>query len=198
LFRYTLAEGLYKMTQRWLGGRPQKLMNNIGPDKKSNHILPLGMGAIAIILVVTIAGIAGSHSSSASPPAQAAVSCQTVFKNGDSVASDSYTLAEDQRSQDSSEQGDWTDPVNGSLTSQGQDLNTVLQDFNPYVHYVTGSITNYTAKGPGVLAAELARLETGAEVYLTDEGSGLMPGWESPYNNLRRDIRALARYCGES
>lgn len=156
------------------------------------------MAGFAVALVVTVAGIAESHGSSTPPPAPATVSCETVFKNGDTVASDINTLAEDQQSQDSSEHGDWTDPVNGSLTSQGQDLNAALQDFNPYVHYVPGSITNYTAKGPGVFATELAKLETDAEVYLTDEGSGLMPGWESGYNHLRQDIRALARYCGET
>ena len=76
------------------------------------------------------------------------------------------------------------DLVNGSQTSQGNDLAAAVQ-----------SLGNYSGTQ---LAADASQFATDAQTFLSDQSGGLMPGWTSEYRQVTADIHTLAADCGQS
>jgi hypothetical protein len=93
---------------------------------------------VAIVLSGVLAGCGGSaphHAAATTPSATTtpvALACSTTLASGSTAQSDISALVQDQKSQDSSEEQNWVNMVDGSLTSQGQDLQNAVTDFGPY------------------------------------------------------------------
>jgi len=150
--------------------------------------------AAAVVAVLALAGCAGSTAHSAppattTPPATATsaptpLACGTTLASGSTAQSDISALVQDQKSQDSSQEQNWVGLTDGSLTSQGQDLQNAASDFGPY------------SSGSSPLATDASQFATDAQTFMTDQGSGLLPGWVGEYRAIQHDIHNLAADCG--
>ncbi len=89
--------------------------------------------ATAILLASAACGTSSPAASTGKPSATpAALTCGTTFGNGDVVSSDITALVRDQESQNKALEENWVGVTDGSLTSQGQDLQAAVTDFTPY------------------------------------------------------------------
>jgi hypothetical protein len=155
--------------------------------------------ALAAVLTLAACGSAASPGSSSpspvpasqaaapSSPTPATLACSTTLASGQTAQADISTLVADQKSQDSSQTQNWVllvpDASGNALTSQGQDLQNAVTDFAPYT---SGS----------QLASDAATFSGDATTFLTDQSSGLYPGWVSEYRPIEHDIHNLAVDCG--
>jgi hypothetical protein len=126
---------------------------------------------------------APAQATSAPPPS---LTCSTTLGDGETAKQTIAALVADQRSQDKSEEQNWVDVVEGTPTSQGQDLQSASNDF--------GAFSSSTTQ----LAFDAATFSTDASTFLSDQSGGLLPGWVSEYRAIQHDIEALADDCGLS
>lgn len=135
---------------------------------------------------------ASSPASSAAPAASPAASsvapaplaCDTVTSdNGEEAQVVIATLKSDQQQQDSALEQNWVDLTDGTPTSQGNDLQAAASALGGYAG------TQLSADG--------SQFATDAGAFMSDESGGLMPGWPAPYDQVSKDIHALATDCGE-
>ena len=93
-------------------------------------------------------------------------------------------LVSDQESQDVRLNEGWVEVASGSQTSQGNDLAAAAQSLGNYSHTQ--------------LAADASQFTTEVQTFLSDQSSGLMPGWTTEYRQVAADIHRLADDCGLS
>jgi len=113
------------------------------------------------------------------------LTCSTVTSdNGMTASAVIAVLVKDQKSQDASETQGWVDLVSGSETGQGSDLDAAAQALGSY----SGT----------QLATDASQFGTDAQTFLSDQSSGLQPGWITEYRQVAADIHKLAADCGQS
>lgn len=91
------------------------------------------------------------------------------------------TLVSDQESQNRTLEENWVGVADGSLTSQGQDL----QD----------AVNQWAGAGGNQFSQDAVTLSSDAQRFLTDQGQGLYPGWTGEYHTIKQDIAMLAADC---
>jgi hypothetical protein len=131
-------------------------------------------------------GISGAACGGSSHPSAApspVLNCPYVLKNdGNTVQQDIHIVVTDQQQQDQTQTENWVVPLDGSLTSQGNDLQTLLNGF-----------LNGPKSSP--FPTDVNNFQSDAQTFLGDQNSGLAPGWPKEYSNLRTDIYALGKDC---
>ena len=126
-----------------------------------------------------------SHAQSAAPAAApAALACSTVLADGNAASEVIQTLVQDQKSQNAALEEGWVNVVDGTPTSEGDDLQAAVTDFTPY------------ATGSSQLASDAAAFDSDASQFLSDQSGGLMPGWPAEAGQVEQDIHNLAADCG--
>jgi hypothetical protein len=163
------------------------------------RVITLAAVAAAGVTLAAVAacGSSSSASSAASSPASSAaaapaassaapapLACDTVTSdNGEEAQVVIATLKSDQQRQDSALEQNWVDLTDGTPTSQGNDLQAAASEVGSYAG------TQLSADG--------SQFATDAGAFMSDESGGLMPGWPAPYDQVSKDIHALATDCGE-
>jgi hypothetical protein len=142
------------------------------------------------VLAVAVAGCGGgqaAHPAAAhhSPPK---ASSRYVLTCSPAVVASIQLAAEDQHSQDKSEEQNWINLTGGTLTNQGSDLTTLADDLG------TG-LTASTSSRPYYLTHDAVTSQDDWNTFQTDQSSGLAPGWTSEYNAIKADINQLALDC---
>lgn len=146
-------------------------------------------GASLVLLALAAGcGSSGKHNSVGSRPspsstAPAPLTCGTS-SSGQTFRDMVAAVASDQISQDKGLQENWVEIVSGNPTRQGQDLQSLINATN-----------NVPSPTPDPLATDAKSFNFHASTFLSDESSGLMPGWPSEYRAVERDIRSLAQDC---
>lgn len=157
------------------------------------------LSAATAALALLLAGCGGSSSPAAVRTASTAASraagtnahrapltCTTVVPVDRKAFDPIAILVADQKLQDASQTQNWVNLTDGSLTSQGSDLEAAEIDFTPWDNI------------PGGIDLDTTRFDQDANTFLTDQSSGLMPGWVSEYRAVQHDVAALAKDCGIS
>lgn len=91
------------------------------------------------------------------------------------------TLVSDQESQNRALEENWVSVTDGSLTSQGQDLQNAVSQW-------AGAGGNQFSQGAVTFSSDAQR-------FVTDQGQGLLPGWTEEYDAIKQDIAMLAADC---
>lgn len=140
--------------------------------------------AAAAALLVAGCGSAASQPAQHTTPAAAASSAPAVTCSG--LSGVISTLVGDQRSQDKTLEENWVNVVNGSLTSQGQDLQAGI----------SATAQASTSSAASQLTTDAQSFHNDASTFLSDQSGGLMPGWPSEDDTVKADIKRLAADCG--
>jgi hypothetical protein len=143
--------------------------------------------AAAATSAATSATTSAPSTAAAAPSSSAAqtLTCSTVTSdNGMTASAVIAVLVKDQKSQDASATQGWVDLVSGSETGQGSDLDAAAQALGSY----SGT----------QLATDASQFGTDAQTFLSDQSSGLQPGWITEYRQVATDIHKLAADCGQS
>jgi hypothetical protein len=142
--------------------------------------------ALAVTAVVAV--LAGCGSTSSHPPHHSPAAKPTAAASSApdlTCASESYmiqTLVSDQESQNKSLEEGWINISDGSLTSQGNDLQNAA--------------TAWQNAPGGPIAYTASQLSTDATNFFASESGGLAPGWPAGYRAIQYDIAQLAANCG--
>jgi hypothetical protein len=143
------------------------------------------IGLAAAGLLAADCGSSGTNHHAAAKPKLAELSCSTTFSNGDTASGDVGSLVADQNAQNKTLTQNWVNIVNGNPTQLGNNLQAVANDFAPYVR-----------QGTSALAIVAKSFVNDANTFMTNEDGGLMPGWNSTYNAIAKDIGQMANVCG--
>jgi hypothetical protein len=147
--------------------------------------LIVAVAPAAVLVALAACGSGGSHAAARASPALPPLYCSSpTSDNGMTFAQVLGWLVADQESQDVSLEQGWVEVTSGSQTSQGNDLAAAAQ-----------SLSNYSGTQ---LAADASHFVIQAQTFLSDQSSGLMPGWTSEYQQIAADIHKLADQCGLS
>lgn len=135
--------------------------------------------ALAAASALSACGSSGSPGHPAAQTSSPTQAVQTSLITCSDISTDLATVVSDEKSEQAQLQEAW---VTGGKSADLQSL----------IRYTSG------ATGGNQLNDDAATFNSNASAYLSQNNSGLYPGWEQGYDTVWNDINALAADCGQA